>query len=481
MRSKPSAADAQPLTDGLPLRARRIAYFALALGTTMSVLDGSIANTALPQIARDLRAAPAASIWVVNGFQLAVTMALLPFAALGQLRGPARVYRVGIVVFIVGSLLCALARTLELLILARILQGFGAAAILSISPALFREVFPRAELGRALGLNALVVATSSAAGPTLGGLILAFASWPWLFAINVPFGLANVLLNRALPHDVPHAGRLDIASVVTSAVGFSLIIYGLDGFARAETPWSIALRLAVGIGALAWFARRQFTLPEPMIALDLFRIPAFSFAGATSFATFTAQGLAFVALPFFFQEALGRSPLASGLLLTAWPLSIACVAPIAGRLSDRYSAGVLATAGLAVFTVGLALYATLSPVASSLVIVLHGIVCGLGFGFFQSPNNRELIGASPRSKSASAGGLLATIRTSGQTLGTSIVALVFGAWGASVAVDGAARTAVLHAVPVSLWIACTFAGIATLASGLRLRALPERTQPTLQV
>jgi DHA2 family multidrug resistance protein-like MFS transporter len=479
--SKPSTADAEPSRDGLPVRERRLAYLALASATTMAVLDGSIANTALPQIARDLQASPAASIWVVNGFQLAVTMSLLPLAALGQLRGPARVYRVGIVVFIVGSLLCALAHTLELLVLARVLQGFGAAAIMAIAPALLREVFPRAELGRALGINALVVATSSAAGPTLGGIVLAVATWPWLFAINIPIGIANVVLNRALPPDAPNGGgRLDIASVVTSALGLSLLIYGLDGFARAESAWTIALRLVIGAGSLAWFARRQFTLAQPMIALDLFRIPAFSFAGATSFATFTAQGLAYVALPFFFQEALGHTPLASGLLLTSWPLSIAVVAPLAGRLSDRYSVGVLATAGLAVLTLGLGLYATLSPAASVFAIVMHGVVCGLGFGFFQSPNNRELIGSAPRSKSASAAGLLAAIRVSGQTLGASLVAIVFGAWGASVAVGSAARTAVLHAVPGTLWIACAFAGLATLASGLRLRGVSE-PRATLQV
>ena len=435
----------------------------------MSVLDGSIANTALPQIARDLHASPAASIWVVNGFQLAVTMSLLPFTALGQLRGPARVYRGGVVVFIGASLLCALAHSLVLLITARVLQGFGAAAIMAISPALFREVFPKSELGRALGLNALVVATSSAAGPTLGGIVLAVAPWPWLFAINVPFGIVNIALNRVLPPGASRPGRLDLPSVVTSAVGLSSTIWGLDGFAHREPAWTIALRLALGLGALGWFARRQFTLPQPMIALDLFRIRAFSFAAATSFATFTSAGVAFVALPFFFQEALGRSPLESGLLLTSWPVSIACVAPFAGRLSDRYPAGVLVTAGLAVLTLGLGLYATLTPAAGTLAIVLHGAVCGLGFGFFQSPNNREFIGSAPRQKSASAAGLLATVRVSGQTLGASLVAIVFGAWGASGAVGAGARPAILHAVPTTLWVACACAGIATLSSGLRLR------------
>ena len=443
----------------------------------MAVLDGSVANTALPRIARDLHASPAAAIWVVNVFQLAVTMSLLAFAALGQRRGPVRVYRLGIVVFVIGSLLCALARSLPFLILARIAQGFGASAIMAIGPALLREIFPRRELGRALGINAVVVATSAAAGPTLGGIVLAIAPWPWLFALNVPFGLANVLLGRALPPGAARAGRIDAASILTSAFGFSLTIWGLDGFARAEPDWSIALRLVAGLGSLAWFVRQQFVMPQPMIALDLFKISAFSFAGATSFATFTAQGIAFVALPFFFQETLGRTPLESGLLLTAWPLSIAIVAPLAGRLSDRYPVGVLATAGLAVLTLGLGLYAHLSIDMPTWTIVAHGIVCGLGFGFFQSPNNRELIGSAPREKSASAAGLLAVIRVGGQTVGVSLVAIVFGAFGASLATAGAAREAVLHAAPPTLWLACACAGIATLASGLRLLARPAETVP----
>ena len=441
------------------------------MAIAMSVLDGQIANTALPTIARDLGSSPVESIWVVNAFQLAVTATILSFAALGQLRGPGRVYRAGIIVFVAGSLACALARSLPLLIAARVFQGIGASAIVSISPAILREIFPRAQLGRALGLNALVVATSAAAGPTIGGFILAVLPWPWLFAINVPFGLANIALNRALPPDHDRKpGWLDLASVVTSALGFSLLIWGLDGFARHEPGWSIALRLVGGTASMTIFVRRQFTLPRPMIALDLFRIAPFSMAAATSFSSFTAQGIAFIALPFFFQEALGRTPLESGLLLTSWPLAVAVVAPIAGRLSDRFSVGILATAGLAVFTAGLALYAMLPPHPSTAEIVLHGIICGLGYGFFQSPNNRELIGSAPRSKSASAAGLLATFRLGGQTLGASLVGIVFGSFGASLAAGAQTHGLVAQAAPTVLWLACGFAGIATIASGLRLRS-----------
>ena len=438
----------------------------------MSVLDGQIANTALPTIARDLGSSPVESIWVVNAFQLAVTATLLSFAALGELRGPGGVYRAGVIMFVAGSLCCALARSLPLLIAARAFQGIGASAILSISPAILREVFPRRQLGRALGLNALVVATSAAAGPTIGGFILAVLPWPWLFAINVPFGLANIALNRALPPD--HArkpGWLDLPSVVTSALGFALVIWGLDGFARHEPGWSIALRIAAGLASAAFFVRRQFALPRPMIALDLFRIPPFSMAAATSFASFTSQGIAFVALPFFFQEALGHTPLESGFAADVVAARGRVVAPFAGRLSDRFPVGILATAGLAVFTVGLALYAMLPPNPPARADRVARVVCGLGYGFFQSPNNRELIGSAPRSKSGSAAGLLATFRLGGQTLGASLVAIVFGAFGASLASGPQTHGLVSHAVPAVLWVACACAGVATVASGLRLFVL----------
>jgi DHA2 family multidrug resistance protein-like MFS transporter len=434
----------------------------------MAVLDGSIANTALPTIARELGASPAESIWVVNAFQLAVAASLLPLAALGQLRGPSRVYRAGVVVFILASLGCALSRSLPMLILARSLQGLGASAVMALTPAILREIFPRAHLGRALGLNALVVASSSAAGPTLGGLILAVLPWPWLFALNVPFGIVSVAMNRVLPREERLGGWLDMPSVITSAGGFALTIWGLDGIARRDPVWTIAVRLVVGVASGAWFVRRQFALPKPMIALDLFRISAFSIAGVTSFASFVAMGLAYVALPFYFQVALGRTPLESGLLLTAWPLAIACIAPLSGRLSDRIPVGILSTCGLAVLAIGLALYAALPAHPTTLQIVLHGIVCGLGFGLFQSPNNRELIGSAPRAKSASASGLLATFRVAGQTVGASVVALVFGVFGATVGAI-APHEAVAHATPVVLWVACGSAALATIVSGLRLR------------
>ncbi len=240
----------------------------------------------------------------------------------------------------------------------------------------------------------------------------------------------------------------------------------------------IAIPLTIGLISGWYFIRRQFRLAQPLIALDLFRIPSFAIASATSLATFTAQGLAYIALPFFFQVALGRSPLQSGLLLSSWPLATAIVAPIAGRLSDRYPVGILATVGLTILTIGLALYATLPPDPSTAQIVTRAMICGVGFGFFQSPNNREIISTAPRAKTTSASGILAAVRVGGQTLGAAFVAIVFGVFGAhAIAGERAARDAVIQAVPAALALAASCAGLATIASALRLLRRSRAAQP----
>src|SRR6202166_1040193 len=187
--------------DGLPQPHRNWAIVTIALGIVMAVMDGAIANVALPAIASDLDASPAFSIWIVNGYQLAITISLLPLASLGEIIGYRRVYLAGLVLFTLASLFCALSHTLLLLTVARIVQGFGAAGIMSVNAALVRFTYPRSLLGRGIGINALVVAISAAGGPTIAAGILSVGTWPWLFAVNIPVGIAAVLVGRsALPH-----------------------------------------------------------------------------------------------------------------------------------------------------------------------------------------------------------------------------------------------------------------------------------------
>lgn len=175
--------------DGLPAPQRYGAILTIVLGLTMAVLDGAIANVALPTIATDLNASPASSIWIVNAYQIAIVIALLPLSFLGDMVGYRRIYKIGLVVFTITSLICALSRSLEMLTLARVAQGLGGAALMSVNTALIRLIYPKRQLGRGMGINSFVVAVSSAAGPTIAAAILSLASWQWLFLINVRWGL----------------------------------------------------------------------------------------------------------------------------------------------------------------------------------------------------------------------------------------------------------------------------------------------------
>ncbi len=474
MRTLPSAAQ----EDGLPLEQRRLAVAVIAIGTVMAVLDGSITNVALPTISRELHADAASSIWVVNAYQVIVTMSILPFSSLGDAVGYRRVYAAGIAIFTLGSLLCALSTSLVLLVLARVVQAVGGAAIMSIAPALNRTIFPARMLGVAVGISALTVAASSAAGPTIGGAVLAIARWPWLFAINVPIGILNVILAlRALPVTRGSGRRIDYISAALSGPALALFIMALDGVARRLPVAAVSAMLAASALLSYAFVRRQSTLDVPMLPLDLFNIRRFRLATGTSLLSFLAQGLAFVALPFLFQGAFGYTAFQSGLLFTPWPLSIAVVAPIAGKLADRFPPPLLSTAGLGIFSLGLAAMALLPAHPWAVDVVWRASVCGIGFGFFQAPNNREILGSAPRERSGGASGVLATVRLSGQSIGAALVALVLGT---SVAAGmGGADPALAGPAHEALWLASAAASLALAVSALRLRAGHTRAEPSL--
>jgi DHA2 family multidrug resistance protein-like MFS transporter len=398
---------------------------AIWLGVLMAVLDGAIANVALPTIGHQLHAAPAESIWVVNAYQLAVTVSLLPLAALGDIVGYRRVYLAGLGLFIVASAACAMAHTLPELTAARVAQGVGGAGIMAINGALVRFTFPARLLGRGIGLNAVIVSLSAALGPSVAAAILGVASWPWLFAVNVPVGLVALLIgSRALPITPRAERRFDWISAGLNALTFGLLIYGAESTTRNGGGIGI-YALAGGVVAAVLLIRRELTMKAPLVPLDLMRIPVFRLSVLTSILSFAAQMLAFVALPFLFQDTLHRSVVETGLLMTPWPLAVAVAAPIAGRLADRFPVGLLGAGGLVVFAVGLALLAMVPAGANNAEVVWRMIVCGLGFGFFQSPNNRAMISAAPRHRSGAAGGMLATARLLGQTAGATGMAILF--------------------------------------------------------
>jgi DHA2 family multidrug resistance protein-like MFS transporter len=412
--------------DGLPLPARYWAILAIALGITLAVIDSAIANVALPTIAQDLHTNPANSVWVVNGYQLAITISLLPLSSLGDIAGYRRIYLWGLALFTLASLACAFSTTLPMLAAARVVQGFGAAGIMSVNTALLRFIYPQAQLGRGIGINAMVVAVSSAVGPTIASAILAVAHWPWLFAVNVPIGLAAFLVGSAyLPRTRRATHSFDLGGALLSAATFGLLIGSVDGLGHGENFPLFLLEIAATVGMGFLLVRREMGKAAPMLPVDLLRIPIFALSVSTSICSFAAQMLAYVSLPFLLQMDLHFSAVDTGLLITPWPIAIMFAAPLAGRLSDRYSAGTLGGVGLFLFALGLLSLAFLPDHPSRIDIVWRMALCGFGFGIFQSPNNRAMLSAAPKSRSGGASGMLGTARLLGQTTGAAVVALLF--------------------------------------------------------
>jgi DHA2 family multidrug resistance protein-like MFS transporter len=422
---EPAAKPATP--DGVPTPQRYWAILTIALGLTLAVLDGAIANVALPTISRDLNASPAASIWVVNAYQLAVTISLLPLASLGDIFGYRRVYQWGLVVFTIASLCCALSDSLTTLTLARIVQGFGAAGIMSVNGALVRFIYPRRWLGRGVGINATIGSIASAVGPTVAAGILSVGPWPWLFAVNVPLGLIAIPIAwRALPSTPTSGVKFDVASAIWSALTFGLLVSAIAGLGHGESLSYAGAELAGAMIFAFVLVTRQLSQSSPMLPVDLLRIPLFALSVATSICSFVAQSMALVSLPFLFENTLGHGQVETGLLMTPWPLAVAVIAPFTGRLADRYPAGLLGGAGLTVMATGLALLSLLPAEPSSLNIISRMLICGIGFGFFNTPNNRAIITSAPPSRTGGASGMQATSRLLGQTIGAALVALVFG-------------------------------------------------------
>ncbi len=412
--------------DGLPAARRRWVMACALGGVVLAGIDSAIANIALPTIAADLHSSDAATIWVVNSYQLAVTITLLPAATLGESLGLRRVYGFGLALFTFASLACALAPTLPVLVAARLLQGVGGACMASLGGALVRGIYPRALLGRGFAAIALCVALSAAGGPTLASLILSVARWPWLFLINIPLGLVAVPLFLAVaPRDQPRPRVFDWRGALLNAAAFGLVVTGVDGLG-GDARALAAAQLAAGLVFAALLVRQQARQAAPMLPLDLLRIRLFALSMGTSMCAYAAQILAYVSLPFLFQTVMHRSVGATGLLVTPWPLLVAVAAPAAGRLAGRFPAAILGSAGMAVLAVGLLLLATMPEHPADWDIAWRMGLCGVGFGFYQTPNNLTMMTAGPPGRSGAASGMVAVARTAGWCLGTALVAFIFG-------------------------------------------------------
>ena len=441
--------------DGMPVPQRFWAFSAVVTAIALSVMDSSVANVALPTIARDLHATPASSILTVSAYQLAIVISLLPLAALGDIHGYRRIYLGGVVVFTLASLGCALSGSMTMLIAARTVQGFGASGIMSVNAALIRYIFPQNRLGRALGYNALVISISATIGPSFASFVLSFAGWPWLFAINFPLGILGFWIGiRNLPWSVRSGHRFDILSAALAATTFGLLVTAINSASRGAPAWLLTLQVLVGTLAGTWMVRRQLGVPAPLLPVDLLKIPLLALSAGTSVCTFVAQMLAFVALPFYMQSNLGLQATEIGFLIMPWPLAVGAVAPVVGRLADRYQPAIISSFGLAMLATGLIFLSSMPHSPGIANVSWRMALCGGGFAMFQATNNRTIINAAPKARSGAASGIIGTCRLLGQASGAALVALMLA-------------DLPKHGAQDSIFLASMFAGAASIVSIFR--------------
>ena len=397
---------------------------AVAMGMFLGSIDGSIVNIALPTLERDLHTQFAIVQWVVLGYLLTVATLMLVVGRLADMIGKKPLYLGGFIVFTIGSGLCGLANSVQALIAFRVLQAVGAAMITALGTAIITEAFPAEERGRALGIGGLMISIGLISGPTLGGIY----PWDLIMALDI-FRQLTGRGDRYLDGDPicpgtrPHAReRFDFPGGISLFASLLALLLALtlgqtEGY-NAPAVIGLLCLFIVSLGCFVWIESHS---PQPMIDFGLFKSWRFTVNLVTGFLTFICIAGTLLLMPFFLQNTLQLDPQKAGLLLSVVPLSMGIAAPVSGGLSDRFGPRPLTLLGLIMLLTGYLSVSTLTASISPLGYVLRFIPVGLGMGFFQSPNNSEIMGSVPRHRLGVASGLLALTRTIGQTSGIAVM------------------------------------------------------------
>ena len=453
---------------------RRVAVLVATCSSFLTPFMGSSLNIALPSIGREFSIGALVLGWISTAYLLASAMFLVPFGKLADLRGRKRIFVWGLVVYGVGSLLSGLAPSVGTLIAARVVQGVGGAMIFGTGVAILTSVFPPQERGRVLGLNVAAVYVGLSVGPFLGGVLTQQWGWRSIFYLNVPLAAVIAALAAWKLQGEWRAGDgegFDWAGSVLYGLGLVALIYG---FSRLPSAPGAALTLA-GILVLALFALWEGRARTPVLELSLFRRnPAFTFSNLAALINYSATSAVGFLLSLYLQSVRGVNPQQAGLILLAQPVVQALFSPLAGWASDRVEPRIVASAGMGLTVVGLAL---LYPLASSTAIpYIIGVLALLGFGFalFSSPNTNAVMSAVDRSHYGVASATLATMRLTGQMLSMGIVMLIFALFmgGTAVTPQTAPRFLTSVRAAFSVFVVLCFLGVfASLARG-NIRAQP---------
>jgi EmrB/QacA subfamily drug resistance transporter len=401
---------------------------AVAMGVFLATIDGSIVNVALPTLVRELQTEFAVVQWVVLAYLLTVTTLILSVGRLGDMIGKKPIYAAGFIIFTLGSALCGTAPTVYWLIGFRVLQAIGAAMMMALGMAIVTEAFPPPERGKALGIMGSIVSIGIVVGPVLGGIILSALSWRWVFYVNLPIGIAGILMVARFVPDIKPAGEqhFDYLGAFTLFVSLMALLLALTfGQQIGFTEISILALFAIWLGFLAIFLMIELRSSQPMIDLSLFQSRLFSVNLVTGFITFVSMAGTIILMPFYLENVLGYDPRSVGFLLAVVPISMGVIAPVAGSLSDRVGTRPITVAGLFMLLFGYYAISTLTIQTTSLGFILRFLPIGIGMGIFQSPNNSAIMGSAPRERLGIASGLLSITRTLGQTAGIAVLGAVW--------------------------------------------------------
>ncbi len=387
-----------------------------SLGALLSSLNSGTLVIALPDILRDLHTDLFALLWIVVGYTLVATVLVLNAGRLADMVGRAKMFTLGLGVFTVASVFCGLAPTAALLIAGRIVQGVGGALIMATSAALVTDAFPRRELGRALGINAMVVGAGLMLGPILGGFLTGLG-WRTVFWFNVPIGIVGILLGIFVLRELsPASGRrsFDLTGSALYLVGLlglmtALAFGGLYGW---TTAWVLGgfVAFAVALPAFLWVESHK---AEPLLDLSLFRIRLFAMGNLTSFLNGIARNGVLFLLVFYLQGAKGDDPVTAGILLAPLAIGLLVLSPISGALADRYGSRLLATAGMLVTALGLIGLTTIQVDTPYWQLALWQLIIGAGSGLFASPNASAVMGVVPPAQRGAGSGTRMMLTQSG--------------------------------------------------------------------
>lgn len=399
---------------------RWIILIIIVMVTFMSTLDSSIVNVALPVMAEKLKVTTEGIEWVVTIYLIVIAATILVFGRLGDIMGKNKIFKFGLALFTIGSLLCGTTNSLTFLIIARTIQAIGAAGAMANNQGIITQVFPGNERGRALGISGTFVALGTMVGPPLGGFIIDITSWKYIFLINVPIGIITFIFAlRVLPKvEKKIDEKLDGLGAVLFIFVVIPLFTALDqgqivGFGQPIILAGFLVSIVSFIIFILVEKRRQ----EPLLQLDIFKNKLFSISIFCGFISFVAIFCSTIIQPFYLQDVLKLSPSVTGLFMTIYPIILSVVAPASGYLSDKIGSEFLTFLGLIFTSVGLFLMSTLTERSSLVVMVFFIAAMSLGNGLFQSPNNSLIMSTVPRNKLGIAGSVNALVRNLGMACG----------------------------------------------------------------